>query len=369
MYMGTIDLKDAYFLIPVHEKFRKFLRFTFNNQPYKFTCLSFGLSSSPLVFTKLMKPVINALRSQSFLSVIYLDDILCLSETKQECQTNIQTTYKLIEALGFIINVKKSNLNPNIECKYLGFNLNSQSVNMSVELPIEKKARLINQINKFENRKVCSIREFAQFIGSLVSSCPGVEYGMIHSKSLEKAKLEALDGNYTDFDKKMKISTYIKEDISWWKKNFKNARKQIKIMNFKMEIFSDASMTGWGAFCKGKKAHGHWSFEESTLYINQLELKAALLALKCFASKLSECEVLLRIDNTTAMAYINKMGGVKVDYLHSDAKRFWEWCETRKVWVFAEYISSKENKKADTLSRISNTDIEWELSDYCLSKN
>lgn len=68
------------------------------------------------------------------------------------------------------------------------------------------------------------------------------------------------------------------------------------------------------------------------------------------------------------MAYINKMGGVKVDYLHSDAKRFWEWCETRNLWVFAEYISSKENKEADTLSRISNTDIEWELSDYAFQK-
>jgi len=85
---------------------------------------------------------------------------------------------------------------------------------MSVELPTEKKVRLINQSYKFENRKICLIREFAQF-SSLVASCPGIEYGMIHSKSLEKAKLEELDENYTDFDKKMKIPTYIKEDINW----------------------------------------------------------------------------------------------------------------------------------------------------------
>lgn len=95
-----------------------------------------------------------------------------------------------------------------------------------------------------------------------------------------------------------------------------------------------------------------------------MELKAALLVIKCFANDLTDYEILLRIDNTTAMAYINKMGGVKVDYLHVDAKEFWKWCEKQKLWIFAEYISSKENKETDTLSRITNKDIEWELADY-----
>jgi len=41
-YMASIDLKDAYFLIPVHSEFRKFLRFRFNDKLYQFTCLPFG---------------------------------------------------------------------------------------------------------------------------------------------------------------------------------------------------------------------------------------------------------------------------------------------------------------------------------------
>lgn len=204
MYMGTIDLKDAYFLIPVHSKFRKFLHFIFNNQLYEFTCLPFGLSSSPVVFTKLMKPVMSILRSQGFLSIIYLDDILCLGETNQQCHDNIQATYNLLEALGFMINMKKSNLISNKKCKYLGFELDSQ--NMSVQLPIEKRIRLIDLIMQMENKKVCSIREFAQFIGSLISSCPDIEYSMIHSKSLERAKLKAsLYDNHTDSIRKCKF--------------------------------------------------------------------------------------------------------------------------------------------------------------------
>lgn len=362
MFMGSIDLKEAYFLISIHKNYRKFLRFRVNSQVYEFTCLPFGLSSSPLVFTKIMKPVMNSLRLRGFLSVIYLDDILCLGETKSDCWINIQTTFNFLRGLGFIINEKKSKLNPERICKYLGFVINSAQ--MTIELPRKKKANLINQVCKMERKEACSIREFAQFIGLLVASCPGVEYGMIHSKSLEVAKLRALEENNSNFEKIMKIPKSIKKDLSWWKNNLEPSYKTIKSMNFVREIFSDASKTGWGAFCNGKKAYGHWTSKQSELHINQLELKAALLALKSFANDLTNREILLRIDNTTAMAYINKMGGVKVEYLHTDAEEFWNWCEERRLWVFAEYISSRENKEADTLSRIQNKDIEWELADY-----
>ncbi|KAI8421872.1 hypothetical protein MSG28_009804 [Choristoneura fumiferana] len=34
-YMGTIDLKDAYFLLGIHPKYKKYLRFMWNNQPFQ----------------------------------------------------------------------------------------------------------------------------------------------------------------------------------------------------------------------------------------------------------------------------------------------------------------------------------------------
>lgn len=201
-----------------------------------------------------------------------------------------------------------------------------------------------------------------------VAGCPGVEYGIIHSKSLEKIKLIALENNEGEFNARMEIPRDVKEDLTWWKENIMLSSKKIKLMNFKREIFSDASKTGWRAYCNDKKAHGHWDTEHIELHINQLELKAALLALKSFATDLSDCEILLRIDNTTAITYINRMGGVRVDYLQADAKELWNWCEKRRLWVFAEYIPSKENVEADTLSRLENRDTEWELADYAFRR-
>lgn len=46
------------------------------------------------------------------------------------------------------------------------------------------------------------------------------------------------------------------------------------------------------------------------LHINALELTAALYSLQHFAVPGKNFQVLLRVDNTTAIAYINKMGGV-----------------------------------------------------------
>ena len=53
---ATIDLKDAYFSqVPIFQPHRKYLRFLCNFKCYKFTCLLFGNSLAPRVFTKIFK--------------------------------------------------------------------------------------------------------------------------------------------------------------------------------------------------------------------------------------------------------------------------------------------------------------------------
>ena len=46
-YMISIDLKDAYFSVPIFRKDRKYLRFLWKGQRYEFTCLPFGYSLAP----------------------------------------------------------------------------------------------------------------------------------------------------------------------------------------------------------------------------------------------------------------------------------------------------------------------------------
>ena len=46
-YMMKLDLKDAYYAVPIHPESRKYLRFQFKGTTYEFCCLPFGLSLAP----------------------------------------------------------------------------------------------------------------------------------------------------------------------------------------------------------------------------------------------------------------------------------------------------------------------------------
>lgn len=359
-HMATLDLKDAFHLVPIADTFKKYLRFLFNEQVYEFNCLPFGLNTAPYVFTKLMKPVITFLRELGILCVIYLDDILLFENTKQQCTNNVQVTRELLEKLGFVINETKSQLEPNTKQKFLGFILNTDE--MKIELPFEKREKIEKILKKFKVNSVHTIREFASLIGTLTSCCLAAKYGWAHVKDLEREKFLALENNNGNFNARIKLSNRVKDDLDWWKINIPHTFNPISSPKIVKEIFTDASLLGWGASCTNETAHGFWNNHERKMNINILELKAALFGLKCFAKDPTNCDILLRIDNTTAISYINRMGGIKFENLNFLAKSIWTWCEKRNIWIYASYISSKENTVADHESRRLETEIEYSLS-------
>ena len=74
-------------------------------------------------------------------------------------------------------------------------------------------------------------------------------------------------------------------------------------------VFTDASQKGWGAHLNNVVLSDLWSNKESQLYINVLELKAVRLALKGLKEHLQGQRVLICLDNSTAVSYLNKEGG------------------------------------------------------------
>lgn len=365
-FLATIDLKEAYLLVPIKKSFRKYLRFQFKNNKsdlitYEFNAMPYGLSIAPRVFTKIMKEVMTYLRCKGHKSVIYLDDILCIGKTYTECLNNVNETLRVLTCLGFVINYKKSSLLPQQECKFLGFIYNT--TNLSVSLPIDKRCNIAQLVKKFISLPPCTIREFAQLIGVLTAACPAVKYGWLYTKTLERQKYLLLNRFHNNYNSKIKLERYILNDLNWWSQNIFTCTNFVVAPDFELEIFSDASKTGWGAFCDGNRAHGSWKETERECHINYLELLASFLALKTFAKKLSNCSILLRVDNNTALSYINRMGGVQYPHLNGLAYQIWQWCEKRNIWIFASYINTKQNIEADIESRKINPDIEWSLSD------
>ena len=46
-WLVKVDLKDAYFSVPISQENKKFLCFQFEDKSYQFNCLPFGLASAP----------------------------------------------------------------------------------------------------------------------------------------------------------------------------------------------------------------------------------------------------------------------------------------------------------------------------------
>lgn len=358
-FMATIDLKESYLLVHVAKCDRKYLRFQFNKTTYQFSAMPYGLCSAPRTFTKIMKEVVGYMRHRGFRSVIYLDDWLCLGDSYEECQRNVTESLKLLNCLGFVVNFDKSCLNPQQCCKFLGFIYNS--VDMSISLPLDKRHKILQLVQKFSRLPVVTIREFAHLLGVLTSACPAVKYGWLYTKELERQKYLVLT-KHQSYEAKFKPPASILPDLKWWLENINSTTFPLETSNFVLEIFTDASRTGWGAYCNNNRVNGGWKDIELDFHINYLELLAVFLGLKCFAREHSNCSILLRVDNTTALSYINRMGGIQFPHLTDLTRTIWQWCEKRNIWLFASYINTTDNIEADQESRKVNPDIEWYLS-------
>lgn len=367
-FMASIDLKDAYYLVSIKPSHRKYLRFTWENTIYEFLCLPFGLASAPLVFTKLMKPVISSLRKQGLLSVVFLDDFLLIGHTYQDCQQNVYITLSTLERLGFVINYKKSCLVPSQRLKYLGFIFDS--VDWTVSLPDDKRVSITQMCQKVLNNPRLSIEDLSRVIGTLVAACPAIPYGMLYTKILERKKFKSLNKHGGNYQAKVTLEPSELADMNWWINALPKLVAPITHQPFELEIFSDSSSYAWGGTCKNEVVRGYWTHEEATNHINYLELKAAFLSLKSFSKHIINSSILLRIDNTTAVAYVNRMGSIQFPHLTTITRDIWQYFESKNIWIFASYIASRENCVADFQSRIvdTNNNTEWSLCNHEFKK-
>ena len=82
-YMASVDTRDSYYTVPVALEHQKYLKFTWRDKLYQYTCLPNGLASAPKLFTKLLKPVFKVCRKKGHLSLSYMyryiDDCKCSS--------------------------------------------------------------------------------------------------------------------------------------------------------------------------------------------------------------------------------------------------------------------------------------------------
>ena len=195
---------------------------------------------------------------------------------------------------------------------------------------------------------------------------------------MEREKSRALAQHKGDFNKTMEISTEIHAELDWWLSNIQSASRTIDHGKPVAVLRTDASLKGWGATMHGRVTGGRWTTNEAQEHINYLELMAAFFGLKCLCSEMHNTHIRIELDNSTAVCYINEMGGTKSVKCNHVAQMLWEWCIERGIWVSANHIPGVSNVAADKASRNFNDRTEWKLdpsvfeailNDMCISPN
>ncbi|KYQ53361.1 hypothetical protein ALC60_07493 [Trachymyrmex zeteki] len=119
---------------------------------------------------------------------------------------------------------------------------------------------------------LCSIKDFASMIDFLIAVWPVIKYALLYTKAFERRKFLTLSKLYPNGPFRM----------------------------------------------RGPRSDSRLVIERGkALRINTLMLRVTFHGLKCFASHLSDCEILLRIVNITAVSYINRFNSVEYPYLSS----------------------------------------------------
>ena len=126
-FLASLDLKDAYFQIPIHRSSRKLLRFTSEGTVYQFRALCFGLSTTPQVFTRVFAVVSAWAHCHGIRLLRYVDDWLVLSSSEREAKQAAQSLLSLCHTLGIVINEKKLGLVPSQTAKYLGMTIDTEA--------------------------------------------------------------------------------------------------------------------------------------------------------------------------------------------------------------------------------------------------
>ena len=308
-WVTSLDFSDAYFHIPINHRSRKYLRFFLNSQTFQFTALPFGLATAPLEFTKVTKEVKLMAQAKGIRIHQYLDDWLLRARSRETCLQHTQTLLALCQKLGWVVNLKKSELVPQQVFNFVGYRFDLIKGRV---LPTQDRwMALEEKLKSIMSKDSCTVRQFMSLVGLLTATEKQVWLGRLHMRAIQWH----LKGHWhvpEVLEKVIPVPLSLHHHLGWWLNEQNVLEGQpLHPLQHALQLFTDASNEGWGTHLGDFTARGVWSKPESHLHINFLELKAVLLALKSFEPLCKGHIVLVATDNTTVVSYIIKQGGMR----------------------------------------------------------
>jgi hypothetical protein len=362
----SIDLEAAYFHIPIHPGWRRFLAFTLDRVTYRFKSMPFGLNIAPRVFTKILKEILSILRLDGVQIIAYLDDLLIWAPSEESCRQDTQRVQITLKSFGFLINLEKSRLSPNQHFAFLGvaWSLTDHTWGITQE----KQSQILTRLKQFRKNNQASKREWERLLGLLNFVAPLLPQGRLHLHDL------ILEVNFffrrKSRDLLLPTPSRLIRLLNWWTPSRLRMTQSLLSPPISRQILTDASGSGWGAISQGDTRKGLWDPSFQDVHSNAKELMAVVQALLRFPLD-PDTSILILSDNKSTVACLNKQGSARSTGLQKISHRVFQLASRRRLHLIGRYIPGALNTGADALSRNSPIQGEWTLdwnSFYLLCK-
>jgi hypothetical protein len=208
-----VDLRDAYFHIPIHRTSQKYLRFTHGKRVFQFVALPFGLAPAPFVFTKIMATVARVAHKRMMHLFLYLDDSLMRNACRAELIAQIPVLLHVFNILGFIRNDEKSELTPKQCFSFLGvwYDL----ILAIAKVPQERWEKMSRAIYGHLAAPTSPARVWCVVLGLLTSAQDLVVLGRLHIRRLQIH----MNSNWVprlDMAVQIPMSEECRVQLRWW---------------------------------------------------------------------------------------------------------------------------------------------------------
>ncbi|KAK3886844.1 hypothetical protein Pcinc_009030 [Petrolisthes cinctipes] len=357
-WLASLDLKDAYWHVPIHPRFRRFLAFQVGTETFQFTRLPFGLSLAPRVFTKLVRVVASRLAEAGVPTLMYLDDWLLHAPSKEQVANNVQVARGVLEEMGFLLNIPKSSLTPTRKLYWLGIEWDSLSATLS--LAPDNARRTLRHVRRAHFSRTFSRRQWESLLGSLNFAAPAMPLGRLKHRRLTREVNLHLSPAHRDLPRQVSPSLH-RLLRPWLRPGALRQRVPWVFPPPGITVATDASDVGWGyQSCLGHQRCGGWKEGERLLHINARELMVAKEWLNRHP-QFARIGVRFDMDNVAAVQCLQKQGTVRSEILLSLSEQIFAIAAKRDIHLSARYVPGRENDWADALSRFRGTSVEWQL--------
>lgn len=265
-YFTSLDINSAFWSIPLRVEDRKKTGFVTQEGHFQWTCLPFGLKTSPAIFQRILSNILRKYKLTDF-AVNYIDDILIFSKSFEEHINHLKQLLEAIQTEGFRLKFTKCTFASD-SIKYLGHIIQNNSIK-----PVKDNLISIRNFPVPKNQK--NVR---QFLGKV---------NFYHEYIPRSAII--LDPLHNLLRKNQKF---------FWSEECQKAFEKIKSLlcsqpileifdqDLPINIYTDGSLEGVGAILKQLQTDGK---EKPVAYfskkLSEAQKKKKAIYLECLAIK------------------------------------------------------------------------------------